>query len=124
MVSGPREGAGHRRFREEVHLEDQVLSLAISWAVPALLAAGCGWVGVKLRGIARSVGALMDGMRSMLRCELVRCHERYVVRGEPVGLSDLEYVKRTYESYHGIDGNGIGTSLYEEIVQRGVRKAE
>lgn len=105
-------------------MEDQAVAAAVSWAVPALLAACCAWAAAKLKGIARSVGALKDGMRSMLRCELVRCHERYVVRGEPMGLSDLEYVQRTYESYHGIGGNGIGTSLYEEIAQAGVRKAE
>lgn len=93
------------------------MELAVSWAVPALLAAGCGWVGVKLHGIARSVGALMDGMRSMLRCELVRAHREHCIRGEPMALEDREFVHRTYEAYHSLGGNGTGTRLYEELME-------
>lgn len=97
----------------------QVLSEAVGWAVPAAL----GAVAALACGLWRQVRALRDGMRSLLRCEIVRAHKEYVVRGEPMSLEDLEYVAKTYESYHALGGNGTGTRLWRDIEATEIREA-
>jgi len=105
-------------------LWQQIGQLAVAWLVPALLGALAGWAGGALGAARREraasedrADALADGVRSLLRCELVRAHEIYVVDGEPMGVESLEYVQRTYDSYHRLGGNDVGTHLYRQIIE-------
>ncbi len=59
--------------------------------------------------------AMTGGMRSMLRSELLHEHTKWTKRGY-CPLESKEYAQRTYESYHSLGGNGIGTSMYEDIM--------
>lgn len=70
----------------------------------------------------RRIEAIADGVRSLLRCELVRSHAAHCIRGEPMSLSDREYVARTYEAYHELGGNGTGTALYEAMMRVEIRE--
>ena len=111
-------------------LWQQVGQLAVAWLVPALLGALAGWAGGVAAAARRErvaaearADALADGVRSLLRCELVRAHDLYVVAGEPLGVESLEYVQRTYDSYHRLGGNDVGTHLYRQIIESdGVRE--
>lgn len=88
--------------------------------VAALGAAASAAVGAALGLAARQrkrVKAIGDGVRSLLRCELVRAHREHCIRGEPMALEDREFVHRTYEAYHSLGGNGTGTRLYEELME-------
>lgn len=60
--------------------------------------------------------AMTAGMRSMLRSELISEHRKAHEQGGWCSLESKEYVERTYNAYHSLGGNGIGTSLYEEIM--------
>jgi hypothetical protein len=104
-----------------------VVALAVQWAVPAALGAVAGWLGRALRQARSKAGereraeaaelaAIRDGMRSLLRCEIVRQHREHAVRGEPMTLADREYIDKTYRSYHELGGNGTGTRLYDELM--------
>lgn len=91
------------------------LTALVSAAVGALVAAAGRARAARRdeRGLDRAIG---DGVRSLLRCELVRQHREHCIRGEPMTLEDREYVERTYESYHALGGNGTGTRIYEELM--------
>lgn len=65
--------------------------------------------------------ALKNGTRSILRNELVQMHREHVEGNGFCSLAAKEYATRTYEAYHELDGNGTGTSLYEEIMSLPIR---
>lgn len=59
--------------------------------------------------------AVTSGLRSILRSELVSEHRRRTRDGF-CPMESKEYVERTYESYHALGGNGIGTQLFKELM--------
>ncbi len=59
--------------------------------------------------------AMTGGMRSMLRAELLHEYNKWTDRGY-CPMESKEYVERTYNSYHALGGNGIGTSMYDEVM--------
>lgn len=56
-----------------------------------------------------------SALRALLRSELMRTHHQAVRDGHASTL-DKEVMERTYQSYHRIGGNGIATSLYDEMM--------
>lgn len=58
--------------------------------------------------------AIKEGLRTLLRNELIQAHRDYVDRGF-VTLEILEYCEQTYNAYHGLGGNGSGDKLWEDI---------
>jgi hypothetical protein len=59
--------------------------------------------------------AMTGGMRSMLRSELLHEYNKWTDKGF-CPMESKEYVERTYLSYHALGGNGIGTSMYDEVM--------
>lgn len=51
-----------------------------------------------------------------LRAELRKCHHLFCDLHEPLTVDLAEEVEHVYIAYHGLDGNGTGTKLYEEIM--------
>lgn len=112
--------------------EVDLIGPAATWAVTGALSAAVGWLSARLKarrerdatreGEERATReALCAGVRSLLRCELVRSHRDHCIRGDPLTIEDREYVERTYEAYHGLGGNGVGTLLYEELMEMEAR---
>lgn len=108
------------------HEITQIIVSVITWAITGALGVVAGWAykGMKdareahqteLKANETRMLALCDGVRSLLRCELVRSHREYVQEGHRMTLSDLEYSQRVYESYHALGGNGTGTQLWDSI---------
>ena len=60
--------------------------------------------------------AMTGGMRSMLRAELLHEYNKWTDKGF-CPMESKEYVERTYSSYHTLGGNGIGTAMYEEVME-------
>lgn len=60
--------------------------------------------------------ALMAGMRELMRDQLYKMHERYVVRGEPMPYDEKERADSVYRVYHSLGGNGTGTHVHEELM--------
>ena len=59
--------------------------------------------------------AMTGGMRSMLRAELLHEYNKWTDKGY-CPMDSKEYVERTYSSYHALGGNGLGTSMYNEVM--------
>lgn len=70
------------------------------------------------------VMASRNGVRALLRAEIIRVYNKY--------HDDLKYcpiyVKQSmediYKQYHALKGNGVGTKLYEEIMELPTEKEE
>jgi hypothetical protein len=59
--------------------------------------------------------AIRKGIRSLLRTELIHENRKWV-KLSYCPLASKEYVQRTYEAYHALGGNDVGTAMYEEIM--------
>lgn len=56
-----------------------------------------------------------SALRALLRSEIMRIHHQAMRNGYASTL-DKEVMEHTYQSYHGLDGNGIATNLYDEMM--------
>lgn len=56
-----------------------------------------------------------NGLRSLLRAEIIRSHEKYMDR-EYCPVYAREALTRIYESYHALGGNGTMTELYKQVM--------
>ena len=108
------------------HEITQIIISCITWAITGAIGAVAGWAYKGMRDAREAhqeelktnedrMIALCDGVKSLLRCELVRSHREYVQEGHKMTLSDLEYSRKVYESYHALGGNDTGTQLWESI---------
>ena len=100
----------------------ETLSQFAGWVVPTLTGAALGFMGERIRaGRARKSesdrerDALRDATVLLLKRELVRLHEMYVVDGEPLDVPARERVQKTYAAYRALGGNELGTQMYEEM---------
>lgn len=91
---------------------EQVFISVMSTVAVGLLA----WIARKMRALVKTNDAQQDGIRTLLRNELVRLHRDLVEAQGWCTLEDKEYVERTYIAYHELGGNGTGTVLYEDIM--------
>ena len=79
-------------------------------------------VGVVVTAVSRILSransgtkALENGTQCLLRAEIIRQNEKWVARGYcPVYAKDA--VRREYEAYHALGGNGVITDLYNDIL--------
>lgn len=59
---------------------------------------------------------LLQGMRVLMKSELIRIHTEYVQAGKPVPLNIKDQANSVHEVYTGLGGNGVGTHLWQEII--------
>lgn len=102
------------------------LSTLVGWVLSPLLAAIVGGLVVYAKGAVsketRHDKAMQQGMRALLRQQLIDYHDQYVVRGRPCPVGIKEQATSGYTAYHGLGGNGTGTHLYEEIMDAHVKE--
>lgn len=94
-----------------------VLTSVMSTVAVGILA----WLAGKMRALVRAIAAQRDGIRAILRNELIVLHRGLVEEQGLCTLADKEYAERTYQAYHELGGNGTGTALYEDIMALPVR---
>ena len=58
---------------------------------------------------------LRDADRHLLRRALKEDHDFYMHQGY-CSIEDKEEVEHTYKTYHGLGGNGLGTTLRNDIM--------
>lgn len=60
--------------------------------------------------------ALTDGMKCVLRLELIHEHAHYMDKG-CIPVYAMENVLESYTAYHALGGNGTITKMVEELKQ-------
>lgn len=90
----------------------------VGWfAVPVCSAAVAYLIADRKRQHAHDI-AMEQGMRALLRQQLIDYHRRYdVANGGLVPMSVKEQASAIHEAYHSIGGNGTGTQLWHEILE-------
>ena len=89
-----------------------IFEIAIKWFVPFILGAGVS----ALVAYYKKKSALAEGVKCLLRGEIVKAHEKYSAKGYcPVAMKDV--ISKEYTAYHNLGGNDVATNLYHEIMQ-------
>lgn len=65
---------------------------------------------------AREAAALRNGVRSLLRAEIVSAHRTYAEQAGFVTLEQREYLQRTFSAYRDLGGNDVGERLYNDLM--------
>lgn len=94
-----------------------IFEKVISWLVPFLMGAIVSGLTLWFGGMK----ALREGVQCLLRAEIIRQNEKWVKAGYcPVYAKQA--LSRAYKAYHGLHGNDVATSLYEETMDLPERK--
>lgn len=61
--------------------------------------------------------AMEDGLRALLRQQLIDYHRDYVASGKPCPVRIKEQATAVHDAYAALGGNGTGTQLWHEIME-------
>ena len=90
----------------------------IGWLVPTVLAACAGFFAGKVKRLTARDKAIEEGVRCMLRAEISRKYERYVVDGRPMTAEVRRELEEEWHAYHdGLQGNGTGEAMDRELCE-------
>ena len=64
----------------------------------------------------RRYQSTQDGMKCLLRAEIIRDHSHYMEKGY-IPIYAMENVLESYAAYHSLGGNGTITKMVEELKQ-------
>ena len=98
----------------------------IEWVITAILAAAVGWFGNSLRKKQTHDTAMEQGMRVLLRTQLVDAYYLYHVQHVKLTVERRREIDEAFEAYTALGGNGTVADLYNEIdddvwIERGER---
>ncbi len=97
-------------------MNEVVISSLISCAVSSLAGAAVTYFFTRLKNGVKREKAIDEGVRSLLRNQLIEYHDKYTGRGYcPIYVK--ESARRSYEAYHQLGGNGVVTKLFEDIME-------
>lgn len=75
----------------------------------------------RIEATTASLPAISNGVRQLLKAELVRCYEIWTEKGW-IDTEGREHVDSIYRAYHSLAGNGTGTKLHEELMALPIRR--
>lgn len=76
-----------------------------------------------LKGYLKRQKALEEGVKALLHDRLFQdCHQ-HTKRGW-ISYEELKNMQHIYEAYHGLGGNGAGTTVFEEVSRLPKHKPE
>lgn len=94
-----------------------MLNAIINWAVPFAFG---GAVSAIVALIAQNKSS-KDGLKCLLRAEIIRCYEKYTDRGE-IPIYAKESLEKEYKAYHNLGGNDVATDLYNKLMKLKVKR--
>ena len=89
----------------------EIFDIVLHWLIPFICCGAITWVA----GFYGKNKAMREGVRSLLRAEIIRAYEKYTERGY-CPIYAREPLTRVYEAYHGMGGNGTGTDFYKKTI--------
>lgn len=97
---------------------EQIQPYILGWLVPTLLGAALGYLMGKVKRLNARDRAIEEGMRVLLRAEISRKYERYVVDQKPMTAEVRRELEEEWRAYHdGLEGNGTGEQMYRELCE-------
>lgn len=96
-------------------MTDQILSQLVSLTVAGVFGIVAGYLGGKVRRLTTRDKAIEEGVKSILRHELMDDYELYAVHGAPLTMERRREIDECYHAYATLGGNGTGKTAYEAI---------
>lgn len=87
------------------------------WAATSVIGALVGAVVASCKRRSAKGDAMEQGMRALMRRELITLHKDYVIDLGYCPVIIKDHAGQVYKAYHTLGGNGTGTALYEEILE-------
>lgn len=109
----------------------QILTIA-GWVISAACSAVCSGLVVYIREQRKLAkvkeeaqkqaksehdAAMEQGLRTLLRQQLIDYHRQYVASGGPCPVRIKEQATAVHDAYAALGGNGTGTQLWHEIME-------
>lgn len=79
------------------------------------VAAACGYLGATATRLKARDAALYEGMKAVLRRQLVDDFEEYVIDGRAMSIERKQEITDCYAAYHALGGNGVGAEMYDKL---------
>ena len=86
----------------------------VTWCVAAINRMGEAGRASERRELERDE-ALEEGLKALLRCNLVDSYDTYVLGDKRLSVERRTEIDRCYAAYTGLGGNGTGSELYRKI---------
>ena len=88
----------------------------IEWIITAVLAGIAGYLTSSLRKKHTHDDAMEQGMRVILRKQIVDAYDLYhVKKSAPLTVERRREITEAYEAYEMLNGNGVITDMYHEL---------
>lgn len=81
------------------------------------LTAGVAKINKKLKDERKRNQAIEDGVRDLLRLQILDAYDRCIQSGRMITVSRKDAIDSAYRSYHALGGNGTITQVHTEIMQ-------
>lgn len=89
----------------------------VGWMLSPVCASLVTYIVTKKRANKSHNEAMENGMRALLRQQLINYHREYVASGKACPVRIKEQATAVHEAYAAIGGNGTGTQLWHEIME-------
>lgn len=96
-------------------MEYALINTALSQITGIAVAGLAGWVAASAKQHVGYDRAMRDGMKSVLRKELVDAYDKYVADGCPMTVERRHELEEAYRSYRALGGNGTGEAMYKAL---------
>lgn len=93
----------------------EVVMIILKWLIPAVCGGAVTWAVTYIKLRKKHESALEEGLKCLLRAEIIRNHDKYLDRGY-CPIYAKEALKRAYVAYHALRGNDVATQLYNEVM--------
>lgn len=93
----------------------EVVMIILKWLIPAVCGGVLTWAVTYIKLRKKRESALEEGLKCLLRAEIIRNHDKYLDRGY-CPIYAKEALKRAYAAYHALRGNDVATQLYNEVM--------
>ncbi len=92
-----------------------ILMMILQWAVPFACAGLYTAITAVVSGKKKESEAMVEGLKSLLRAEIVRNYEKYKDKGYcPIYARDP--LTKAYNAYHALGGNSTATALCQKTL--------
>lgn len=94
---------------------DLLTNPVTSQVISIVVAGICGWLAASAGALRKRDAALYEGIKAVLRRELVDDYERYIANAEPLSIERRQEIDDCYKAYAALGGNGTGAQMYEQL---------